>query len=181
LIRVAGNDEVGFIIKAALALAAKTESVLAPFHREGRNFITSSVVVFFVVTGENALCGLGPVVRSSSSSRHLFVRVCLVGAVIRRISEKAFQFYSNEVEFTSIMENEDGGHMSNGGGHMSNNAETDCMLCLFVSMVGLFGFAAFFVVIAVFATPLVGVSFAFIHFGEKSSNAQGRTRISVVC
>jgi hypothetical protein len=47
-------------------------------------------------------------------------------------------------------------------------------------MVPLFGFAAFFVVIAVFATPLVGVYFAVIHFGEKSSNAQGGTRISVV-
>ena len=56
-----------------------------------------------------------------------------------------------------------------------------CCVYLFVSMVGLFGFAAFFVVIAVFATSLVGVSFAFIHCGEKSSNAQGRTRISVVC
>jgi hypothetical protein len=38
-------------------------------------------------------------------------------------------------------------------------------------MVPLFGFAAFFVVIAVFATPLVGVYFAVIHFGEKSSIA----------
>jgi hypothetical protein len=47
-------------------------------------------------------------------------------------------------------------------------------------MVGLFGFAAFFVVIAVFATSLVGVSFAFIHFGEKSSNAQGGTHLGVV-
>jgi hypothetical protein len=47
-------------------------------------------------------------------------------------------------------------------------------------MVPLFGFAAFFVVIAVFTTSLVGVSFAVIHFGEKSSNAQGGTRISVV-
>jgi hypothetical protein len=35
----------------------------------------------------------------------------------------------------------------------------------------LFGFTAFFVVIAVFATPLVGVYFAVIHFGEKSLNA----------
>ncbi len=47
-------------------------------------------------------------------------------------------------------------------------------------MVPLFGFAAFFVVIAVFATPLVGVSFAVIHFGEKSSNAQGGTHLGVV-
>jgi hypothetical protein len=35
----------------------------------------------------------------------------------------------------------------------------------------LFGFTAFFVLIAVFATPLVAVSFAVIHFGEKSSIA----------
>jgi hypothetical protein len=69
LIRVAGDDEVGLIIKAALAFTAKAESVLTPFHGEGRNFITSSIVVF-VVTGENTLCGEGPVVRSSSSSRH---------------------------------------------------------------------------------------------------------------
>ena len=60
-IRVAGNDEVGFIVNAAIAFTAKAESVLTPFHREGRNFITSSIV-FFVVTGENTLCSLGPVV-----------------------------------------------------------------------------------------------------------------------
>jgi len=75
VICVAGDDEIGFIIKAALAFAAKSETVLAPFHRQGRNFITSSVVVLVIVTGENPQCGLGPVVRSSSSSRHLFVRV----------------------------------------------------------------------------------------------------------
>ena len=94
LIRVAGDDEIGFIIKAALALAAKSESVLAPFHREGRNFITSSVVGFVVVvTGQNSLCGQGPVVRSSSS-RHLFVRVCLSQVTIIWVKEeKAFQFF----------------------------------------------------------------------------------------
>jgi hypothetical protein len=104
LICVAGDDEIGFIIKAALTLAAKPETVLAPFHREGSNFITSSVVVLVIVTGENTQCGLGPVVRSSSSSssRHLFVRVCLVGAVIRRISEKAFQFFTIHIQPTSI-------------------------------------------------------------------------------
>lgn len=47
-------------------------------------------------------------------------------------------------------------------------------------MVPLFGFAAFFVVIAVFAPSLVGVSFAVIHFGEKSSNAKGRARLGVI-
>jgi hypothetical protein len=67
--------------------------VLTPFHGEGRNFITSSIVVF-VVTGENTLCGLGPVVRSSSS-RHLFVRVCLSQVTTIWVKEeKAFQFYS---------------------------------------------------------------------------------------
>ena len=67
LIRVASDDEIGFIIKAALAFAAKTESVLTPFHREGRNFITSSIV-FFVVTGENTLCGQVPVVLGGGGS-----------------------------------------------------------------------------------------------------------------
>ena len=62
IIRVAGDDEVGLIIKATIAFTAKPESVLTPIHREGRNFITSSVVFFVVVTGENTLCGLGPVV-----------------------------------------------------------------------------------------------------------------------
>jgi hypothetical protein len=38
-------------------------------------------------------------------------------------------------------------------------------------MVPLFGFAAFFVVIAVFAPSLVGVSFAVVNYGEKSSIA----------
>jgi hypothetical protein len=92
LIRAAGDDEVGLIIKAALAFTAKAESVPTPFHGEGRNFITSSIVVF-VVTGENTLCGLGPVVRSSSS-RHLFVRVCLSQVTTIWVKEeKAFQFF----------------------------------------------------------------------------------------
>jgi hypothetical protein len=46
-------------------------------------------------------------------------------------------------------------------------------------MVRLFGFAAFFVVIGV-GGPLVAVSFAVIHFGEKSSNAKGCARLGVV-
>ena len=83
---ISSDDEVGFIIKAAIAFTAESEAVLAPFHREGCNFITCRIVGFFVVvTGENTLCSLGPVVRSSSS-RHLFVCGCLSqGAVIRRI------------------------------------------------------------------------------------------------
>ena len=68
LICVAGDDEIGFIIKAALTLAAKPETVLAPFHRDGRNFITSSVVVLVIVTGENTQCGLGPVVSGGVGS-----------------------------------------------------------------------------------------------------------------
>jgi hypothetical protein len=72
VICVASDDEIGFIIKAALAFAAKSETVLAPFHREGSNFITSSIVGVFVVvvTGENTLCGLGPVVSVGSSQVH---------------------------------------------------------------------------------------------------------------
>ena len=68
VICVASDDEVGFIIKAALALAAKSESVLAPFHREGRNFITSSIVFFVVTGGENTLCGQVPVVLGGGGS-----------------------------------------------------------------------------------------------------------------
>lgn len=48
------------------------------------------------------------------------------------------------------------------------------------SMPPLFGFAAFFVVIAVFAPSLVAVSFAVIHFGEKSLNSEGRARLGVI-
>ncbi len=73
------------------------------------------------------------------------------------------------------------GHMSNGWSHVKKTQRHIC--CVYschVSVVPLFGFAAFFVVIAVFTPSLVGVSFAVIHFGEKSSNAQGGTRISVV-
>jgi len=62
IIRVAGDDEVGLIIKATIAFTAKPETVLTPFHREGRNFITSGIVIFVVVTGENNVCGVGPVV-----------------------------------------------------------------------------------------------------------------------
>ena len=92
---IASDDEVGFIIKAAIALAAESEAVLAPLHRQCCNFITSSVVgVFIVVTGQNSLWGLGPVVRSSSS-RHLFVRVCLSQVTTIWVDvEKVFQFYS---------------------------------------------------------------------------------------
>jgi hypothetical protein len=107
VICVASDDEIGFIIKAALALAAKSETVLAPFHREGSNFITSSIVGVFVVvvTGENnTLCGLGPVVSVGSSQVHRSSHCLCVWweAVIRRISEKAFQFYSNHIQSTSI-------------------------------------------------------------------------------
>jgi hypothetical protein len=67
---IAGDDEVGFIIKAAIALAAESEAVLTPIHHEGCNFITSSIVGVFVVvvTGENTLCGLGPVVSGGVGS-----------------------------------------------------------------------------------------------------------------
>ena len=104
---IAGDDEVGFVIKAAIALAAKTEAMLTPFHREGCNFITSSVVGVFVVTVENTLCSLGPVGRSSSSSsssRH-FVRCgCLSQvATIWTNVEKVFQFYSNDSVNRQIM------------------------------------------------------------------------------
>jgi len=81
------------------------------------------------------------------------------------------------------------GHMSNGCGHMSNGVWSHVkkrrdIYVVFIRVTcqrsPLFGFAAFFVVIAVFTPSLVGVSFAVIHFGETSSNAQGGTRISVV-
>ena len=96
LSRIAGDHEVGFIIKAAIAFAAKPEAVLTPFHREGCNFITSGIV-FFVDTEENTLCSLGPVVRSSSSSsssshRSSFGCLSQVATIWTNV-EKAFQFY----------------------------------------------------------------------------------------
>ena len=108
----AGDDEVGFIIKAAIALAAESEAVIAPLHRECCNFITCSVVgVFVVVTGEggNSLCSLGPVVRSSIS-RHLFVRVCLSQVTTIWVKEeKVFQFYSiDTVKWRNIKKLEKG-------------------------------------------------------------------------
>ena len=60
--------------------------------------------------------------------------------------------------------------------HVKN---ADRMLC-HVSMAPLFGFATFFVFIGV-GGPLVAVSIALIHFGEKSSNAQGGTCLGVIC
>jgi hypothetical protein len=110
VICVAGDDEIGFIIKAALTLAAKSETVLAPFHREGSNFITSSIVVLVIVTGENTLCGLGPVVSVGSSSRHLFVRVCLSQVTTIWVKEeKVFQFYSiDTVKWRNIKKLEKG-------------------------------------------------------------------------
>jgi hypothetical protein len=107
---VAGDDEVGFIIKAAIALTAESEAVLAPLHRECCNFITCSVVgVFVVITVENSLCSLGPVVRSSSS-RHLFVRVCLSQVTTIWVKEeKVFQFYSiDSVKWRNIKKLEKG-------------------------------------------------------------------------
>jgi len=92
LSRIASNDEVGFIIKAAIAFAAKSETVYTPVHREGCNFITGGIM-FFVDTGQNTLCTMGPVV-SSSNSRHLLGRRCLSqGATIRANVEKVFQFF----------------------------------------------------------------------------------------
>ena len=100
LIRVAGDDKVGFIIKAALAFTAKAESVLTPFHREGRNFITSSVV-FFVVTGENTLCSLGPVVLGGGGGSSLVHRSCHVcvsgGSCNPSNSRKSISILSNRL------------------------------------------------------------------------------------
>ena len=92
LSRIAGDDEVGFIIKSAIAFAAKPKAVLTPFHREGCNFITSGIVIF-VDTEENTLCSLGPVVRSSSSSHRSSFGCLSQVATIWTNVEKAFQFY----------------------------------------------------------------------------------------
>ena len=130
-IRIASNNEVGIIVKPTITLAAKSESVLTPFHREGRNFITSSIVVF-VVTGGNTMCGLSPVV--CSSSRHLFVRSCLSqGATMRIEVKKAFQFFPNDSGNRRNMKNPK--KLKKRLGHMSKNADAHCMLFLFVSHV----------------------------------------------
>ncbi len=129
---IAGDDEVGFIIKAAIALAAESEAVLTPIHGEGRNFITSSVVFFVVVTGENSLWSLGPVVRRSSSSRHLFVRGCLSqGAVIWVKEEKVFQFFPIDSVNRRIIKNVEIEKYVRC--HMSKKKHTPLVFCFLVA------------------------------------------------
>ena len=119
--------------------------MIAPLHRECCNFITCSVVgVFVVVTGENTLCSLGPVVRSSSS-RHWFVRGCLSQVTTIWVKEeKVFQFYSiDSVKRRNIKKLEKGWSRSHvngwrrshvntgGGGHMSQKKHTPLVFCFF--------------------------------------------------
>jgi hypothetical protein len=163
-IRVAGNHEVGFIVKPAVALATKPKFVLIPFRSSKRDNLFTGVEL--VAANSNKSGGSSPIV--SSSSRH-FVRCrCLCQVTIICLQEeKVFQFYSTDsVNWRIIKKLEKGwSHVKNQSGQMLG-----ADVC-HVSVVPLFGFAAFFVVIAVFAPSLVGVSFAVIHFGEKSSNA----------
>jgi hypothetical protein len=163
-IRVAGNHEVGFIVKPAVALATKPKFVLIPFRSSKRDNLFTGVEL--VAANSNKSGGSSPIV--SSSSRH-FVRCrCLCQVTIICLQEeKVFQFYSTDsVKWRIIKKLEKGwSHVKNQSGQMLG-----ADVC-HVSVVPLFGFAAFFVVIAVFAPSLVGVSFAVIHFGEKSSNA----------
>lgn len=76
-IRVAGNNEVGFIIKPNIALATNPKSVLIPVRSKRTNLFTG---VELVTENSNKFSSLGPVVGrggrggSSSSSSHSVVR-----------------------------------------------------------------------------------------------------------
>ena len=91
-IRIASNNEVGFIVKPTITLTAKSEFVLVPLRCERHNFSTCGFM-FFVDTWENTMCGLSPVV--CSSSRH-FVRsvVSESGSYHEDRSKKSISIFS---------------------------------------------------------------------------------------
>jgi len=126
-IRVAGNHEVGFIVKPAVALATKPKFVLIPFRSSKRDNLFTGVEL--VAANSNKSGGSSPIVSSSSSCRH-FVRRCLSQvATIWVKEEKVFQFYSTDSVKWRIIKK-----LEKGWSHVKN-AETDCMLFLFVSRV----------------------------------------------
>lgn len=129
-IRIASNNEVGFIVKPTITLTAKSEFVLVPLRCERHNFSTCGFM-FFVDTWENTMCSLSPVV--CSSSRHLFVRSCLSqGATMRIEVKKAFQFFPNDSVNRRNMKNPK--KLKKRLGHMSKNADTtqDRMYVVFI-------------------------------------------------
>jgi len=125
-IRVAGNHEVGFIVKPAVALATKPKFVLIPFRSSKRANLFTGVEL--VAANSNKSGGSSPIV--SSSCRH-FVRCCCLCQVtiICLQEEKVFQFYSTDSVNWRIIKK-----LEKGWSHVKN-AETDCMLFLFVSRV----------------------------------------------
>jgi hypothetical protein len=75
-IRVAGNHEVGFIVKPTIAFATKSKFVLIPIRSSKRaNLFIAGVEL--VAANSNKTGGSSPVVSSSSSCRH-FVRSFVV-------------------------------------------------------------------------------------------------------
>lgn len=99
-IRIARNHKVGFIIKSAIALAAKPESVLIPFRSKRSNLLT---VRGFVTPNGNKLGSKGPVVRSSSSSSSSLVHRsshCIWwGTTSNFNQEKYFNFFTTPYTF----------------------------------------------------------------------------------
>ena len=102
-IRVAGNHEVGFIVKPTIAFATKSKFVLIPIRSSKRAnlFITG---VELVAANSNKTGGSSPVV--SSSCRHFvrsFVRCLCQVTIICLKDEKAFQFYPTVSENRRII------------------------------------------------------------------------------
>jgi len=93
-IRIASNHKVGFIIKSAITLAAKPESVLIPFRSKRSNLLT---VRGFVTANGDKLGSQGPVVRSSSSSSRSLVHRsshCLWWALHPTLIRKSISIFS---------------------------------------------------------------------------------------
>ena len=112
-IRIASNHKVGFIIKSAVALAAKPESVLIPFRSKRRNLLT---VRGFVTANGDKLGSQGPVVRSSSSSsRSLVHRSSHVSglALHPTLIRKSISIFSHPVYIHQIIRNMDMSHVIN--------------------------------------------------------------------
>ena len=124
-IRVAGNHEVGFIVKPTIAFATKSKFVLIPFRSSKRAnlFITG---VELVAANSNKTGGSSPVVSSSSSCRH-FVRCLCQVTIICLKEEKAFQFYP------TVSENGRSSKKKSGG--VTCQKHTELVFCFFVVMV----------------------------------------------
>lgn len=103
-IRVAGNHEVGFIVKPTIAFATKSKFVLIPIRSSKRANLFIAAGVELVAANSNKTGGSSPVV--SSSCRHFvrsFVRCLCQVTIICLKEEKAFQFYPTVSENRRII------------------------------------------------------------------------------